>query len=196
MNYSIIFDYFINWIEINFILSLFLFFIFIFIYSAFSLPGLPLFFIFLGYSIGIFWAFVICTIATTCGCGCFFIVSKFFVGKYLDKYLSKYSNKVSNFIKNSSIEYLIIFRLIPGTPLMIQNIILSFLDISIYKILFATIVGFSPFIFFTVFIGNKIKDISDVKTFSLQDIFTLDFFIILCGFIVFFILRIFFKKNN
>ena len=78
---------------------------------------------------------------------------------------------------------------------MVQNIILSLLDISIFKFFFATFIGFTPIILASVFIGNKIKNIQLIKEISSQDIFTLDFVVIIFVLILLLILKIKFKKN-
>ena len=133
MDYSFIFENFIAWIELNYIFSIFLFFIFIFFYSLFSFPGLLIFFIFSGYIFGIIWSYLICLISFTLGCFCFFIISKYILSKLFKKYYEKYISKINDFLKNSTLQYLIIFRMIPGTPLMVQNILLSLLEISYFR---------------------------------------------------------------
>ena len=74
--------------------------------------------------------------------------------------------------------------------------ILSLLDISIFKFLLATFIGFTPIILISVFIGNKIKKIQLIKEISSQDIFTWDFVSIISLLILLLILKIKFKKNN
>ena len=103
-------------------------------------------------------------------------------------------DNIDNYISKSTLEYLIIFRMIPGLPLLLQNIILSLLNISIYKFIIISLIGFSPIIFATVFIGNKIKDIQLIKELTTSDLLTWDFlfFIFLIVFMLF--LRIKFKK--
>ena len=196
MNYIFIFDNFINWIEINYILSLFLFFSFIFSYSLFSLPGLIVFFVFSGYVFGIYISYLICIISFSLGSFCFFIISKYILSKLFKKYYAKYTNKVNKFINNSTLEYLIIFRLIPGTPLIVQNIILSLLDISSFRFILSTSIGATPFILFSILIGNKLNNIDSLKNFNSKDIFTIDLLIVLFVIIFFIIIRIIYKKNS
>ena len=78
---------------------------------------------------------------------------------------------------------------------MAQNMILSLLDITISKFLLASFIGFTPFMFISVFIGNKIKNIQLIKEISSQDILTWDFVAIIFVLILFLILKIKFKKN-
>ena len=196
MNYIFIFNNFINWIEINYLLSLFLFFIFILFYSIFSLPGLIVFFVFSGYVFGIFISYLICIVSFSLGSLCFFNISKYILSKLFIKYYAKYTNKINKFIKNSTLEYLIIFRLIPGTPLMVQNILLSLLDISSFRFILSTSIGTTPFILFSILIGNKLNNIDSLKNFNSKDIFTVDLLIILFVIIFFITIRIIYKKKN
>ena len=195
MNYIFIFNNFINWIEINYLLSLFLFFIFILFYSIFSLPGLIIFFLFSGYVFGIFISYLICIVSFSLGSLCFFIISKYILSKLFIKYYAKYTNKINKFIKNSTLEYLIIFRLIPGTPLMVQNILLSLLDISSFRFILSTSIGATPFILFSILIGNKLNNIDSLKNYNSKDIFTVDLLIILFVIIFFITIRIIYKKK-
>jgi len=196
MNYSIIFENFSNWIEINYYFSIFLFFIFILFYSLVSLPGLILFWVFAGFVFGIFLSYVICIISVTIGCFCFFILSKLFFNKFFRKKNIKYLNQIDNFIENSSLEYLIIFRLIPGPPLMMQNLILSFLDISNYKFIFSTFIGITPIMIFSILVGNKLNNLNSVNKISINDIITWDLLLIIFFFIFIIFTRIFFKKKK
>jgi len=195
MNYSLIFENFFNWIEINLYFSIFIFSIFILFYSMFSLPGLILFFVFSGFAFGIFISYLICLISTTIGCFCFFILSKYFFNKFFKKKFKKYFNRIDDLIKDSSLEYLIIFRLIPGPPLMVQNLVLSFLEISNYKFLLSTFIGLQPIMLFAILIGNKINNLANVSHFKAKDIFTLDLLLILLTFIIIISTRIYFKKK-
>ena len=195
MDYSLIFNHFLIWIEFNYILALSLFFFFVLFYSIFSLPGLLIFFVFAGYSFGIFWSYIICLIGVTFGSLFFFIISKYILSKFFKKFYKKYTDKVEHFIKNSTLEYLIIFRILPGTPLMIQNILLSLLDISIFKFIFSTLIGLSPIILFSIFIGSKINSFYYLNNISSNNIFSWDLFLILFILIVIIIIRILFKKK-
>ena len=157
MNFTLIFENIIYWIEINYILSIILLFLFIFFYSLFSIPGLIFFLVFSGYAFGLFLPYFVCIISFTLGCFCFFILSKLFLNKFFQKYYVKYSSTVDKYIKNSTIEYLIIFRLVPGTPLFIQNTLLSLLKISNFKFLFSTFVGATPLTLFVFILVRQCR---------------------------------------
>ena len=195
-SYMLIFENFVNLIEINFYYSLFLFALFIVFYSTLSLPGLIFFIIFSGYVFGYIWGFIVSIISTTLGCFCFFIISKYFLSKFFISIYAKYAKKINQYIQKSSFEYLIIFRMVPGIPLMLQNFLLSMLNISNYIFIFSTLIGSTPIILFCVLIGNKIHNLKDIEIISYSDIFTLDFILILSFFFCILLLRVFFKKTN
>ena len=196
MNILFIFENFISWIDYNYFFALFLFFLFIFFAALFSIPGWIPYLIFAGYAFGVFFPFLVCMFAFLIGSLFFFVISKHFLSKFFKKYYMKIANKINFFIKDSSIEYLIIFRLIPGPPLMLQNIILSLLDISFYKFIISTFLGFMPIVFISVFVGNKIKNIQLFKDISTKDIITWDFVLFILLLIMILILKIIFNKKN
>lgn len=195
MQYSLIFENFLNWIDINFAFSLFLFFVFIFFYSFFSLPGLILCLVFAGYAFGFYWAVLVCLISFNIGCLCFFIISKLLLKRFFKKYYDKYTKQIHKFIKGSTLEYLIIFRLIPGPPLLIQNILLSLLEIPSTKFILATVIGSSPIMIFCILIGNKLNNIVNLNSFNSSDIFTWDLLLILFFIILMLLIRILYKKK-
>ena len=180
----------------NFLFSLFIYFIFLLFYSAFSLPGIIVFIALSGYLFGIVYGYLISIISITFGSLIFFLLSKFFFQYFFLNYYEKYTNSINRYISKSTTEYIIIFRMIPGTPLMLQNLILSLLDISINKFCFATLIGFTPTIYLIAFIGNKIKDIHLIKELSLIDFFSWDFILIILIFIFLLFMKIKFKRRK
>jgi len=179
----------------NFFISILLFFLFLLCYSMLSLPGLLIFITMSGYLFGIYYGYVVSILSITFGSLAFFILSKIFFKYFFIKYYEKYAQNINKYISHSTLEYLIIFRLIPALPLMVQNIILSLLDITIFKFLLASFIGFTPIQLTAVIIGNKIKNIQLIKEISGQDIFTLDIVLVICVFILLLILKIKFKKK-
>ena len=180
----------------NYFVSILFFFFFLFCYSAISLPGLIIFISISGYLFGMYYGFVISILSITFGSLVFFFLSKTFFKYFFIQYYEKYAQNINKYISNSSIEYLIIFRLMPGPPLMLQNIILSLLDIPIYKFLLSSFLGFIPVVFISVFIGNKIMDVQLIKEITSKDIFTWDFVLFVSLLLLLLILRIKSKKNN
>lgn len=183
--------FFINY---NYFLAIFFYFIFLFIYSSLSLPGLLIFFVISGYLFGVYFGFLISIISITLGSFVFYIVSKLFFKNYLYKYFRKYTKNINKFISVSTIEYLIIFRMIPGPPLMVQNFILSSLNISKKIFIFSSLIGFIPYVFISNYFGNKINNIQKIKDITTSDIITWDLLIFILLIIILLILRIRFKK--
>jgi len=184
------------YIKSNFNFSIIIFFIFLLAYNTFSIPGNLVFVVSAGYFFGVYIGYIICILSTVLGSFIFFTVSKLFLKKYLFNLYNKYSLKINKYISNSSIEYLILFRMIPATPLMIQNICLSILKINTFKFILASFIGFSPIIFIAVYIGAQIKSIELIKNITINNILSRNFLIFI-GLIIFFLsLRIFFKNKN
>ena len=194
--YLLIFENIIKLIELNFFYSLLFYSVFIFFYSTLSLPGLLIFIVFAGYVFGLIWGFLICIISATLGSFFFFLISKYILSKFFSKIYSKYANKIDLYIKNSKLEYLIIFRIIPGSPLILQNFLLSTLKISKYKFILSTLIGFSPIMFFSVYLGNKIKNLKIIANISSSDIFTWDLIFTILVFTIILIIMIFLKKKS
>ena len=182
--------------ENSFFIAILIYFLFLFFYSFISFPGLVIFVAISGYLFGIYYSYLISIIAITSGSLVFFLFSKLFFKKFFLHYYQKYSKNINKYISKSTTEYIIIFRMIPGLPLILQNLILSILNISILKFFFATFIGFTPIIFMTVFIGNKIRDIQFIKQLSMSDIFTRDLVFVIFLLIFLLILRIKYKRNN
>ena len=178
----------------NYFISIFFFFLFLLFYSIISFPGLLIFTSISGYLFGIYYGFIISILSATLGSLVFFFLSKIFFKYFFIQYYEKYAQNINKYISHSTVEYLIIFRLIPGLPLMVQNIILSLLDISIFKFFIVTFIGFTPVFFISVFIGNKIKNFQLIKGISSQDFFTWDFIFIISLLVLILVLRIKLKK--
>ena len=179
----------------NYFISILFFFFFLLFYSIFSLPGLIIFTCMSGYLFGIYYGFIISILSVTFGSLIFFILSKIFFKFFFIEYYGKYAQNISKYISHSTLEYLIIFRLVPALPLMAQNIILSLLDIPKFKFFLATFVGFSPIFFTSVIIGNRIKNIQLIKGITGKDLFTWDIVLIISVLILFLILKNKFKKK-
>ncbi len=181
--------------QFNYFISILFFFFYLLCYSAFSLPGLLIFTAMSGYLFGIYYGFIISILSVTFGSLIFFILSKIFFKFFFIEYYGKYAQNINKYISHSTLEYLIIFRLVPALPLMAQNIILSLLDIPKFKFFLATFVGFSPIFFTSVIIGNRIKNIQLIKGITGKDLFTWDIVLIISVLILFLILKNKFKKK-
>ena len=106
----------------NYNFSLLIFSLFILFYSALSLPGIAVIWLFSGYSFGIYCGFLISAIFTPFGAMLLFILSKTIFYKIFIKIFPKSINLIQKKLKNNSYEILIIFRMFPiNLPFFIQN---------------------------------------------------------------------------
>ena len=191
-----LFTIFLEYLENNFFIVLFFYFLFMFCYNCFSLPGNLIIFGLSGYMFGVVLGFISSSLAVLCGSYIFFILSRFFLSKIFPNIYKKYSNKINYFISKSTLEYLIIFRIIPGPPIMLQNLCMSLTNISSYKFLLSTLIGVSPLVYIIVFVGNKMNDFNKLKNITINDVLTLDFLIFVGLIIILLFLRIYFRKKK
>jgi len=189
-------DFLNTYINTNFNFSIFIFFIFLLVYNMFSIPGNLIFVASAGYFFGIYIGYIISILSIVFGSFIFFTASKLLLKKIFINFYNKYSLKINWYISNSSIEYLIMFRMIPGPPLMIQNVCLSILKIHSFKFILTSFIGFSPIIFIAVYYGSKIKSYESIKNITMNSIISRDFLIFIALVIFFLSLRIVFKKKN
>ena len=182
----------------NYFFALSIYFIFSLFFYLFSMPGTPIIVATSSFFFGVYLGFLVNLISVVIGSFLFFLISKFFFKKLFSSYLSKYVEKLEKIIKKSSLEYLILLRLIFEIPLLIQNIFLSSLNISKTKFIISSILGFTPYFFIFSYFGSKFSSIMDVKNIELNKIFTADiiiFFLILILIILFKILYNNFKSK-
>ena len=191
----IYFDLINNYIEKNFIIAFIIFSTFLLIYISFSLPGNVIFFLFSGFLFDFIFGFLINLFTITLGSFIFYIFASNLLKLYFTNFYYKYSIKIHDIIKNSSYEYLILLRLIPSTPLIIQNLCLSISNISKIKFLITTFLGFIPLMFLTSYVGSRISSVFEFKNLSSNDLISENFLIISFFIIFLIILRIIFKKK-
>ena len=108
----------------------------------------------------------------------------------------KFSKEINNLLKNNSYEYLILLRLITGTPLFIQNLLLSFIKISKTKFLITSFLGFSPIIIIFTYFGSKLNEIYEIKNFKFSDVISEEFILFLILLITLIIIRIVYKNKK
>ena len=194
-NLYYILDFINSYIEHNYYFSLILYFLFLIFFFSLSLPGVTIVVLASGFFFGFIAGFIINIFSITVGSLIFIFISKTILKKLFNKYYKKYSSKLTNIIKDSSYEYLILFRLIIGPPLLIQNLCLSLLKISKFKFFLSTFIGFTPIMLFFSYIGSYFGNFIELKSISLSDILSKEFILILFIIIFFIILRIKFKKK-
>jgi uncharacterized membrane protein YdjX (TVP38/TMEM64 family) len=190
--YNILFNLtdFIN----NYYYSFLLYFIISICFFTLSLPGGIIILISSGFFFGFLEGFIINILSISIGSLIFIIFSKTILSKLFEKYYNKFSDKLTDFVKNSSYEYLILLRLVIGPPLIFQNICISLLNISKTKILFSSVIGFTPSMLLFSYFGSYVSNLIELKTFTFSSIFSPEILIIIGLFIFLIILRIYFKK--
>ena len=189
-----------NYIQVlifeNYLLALSLYFLFCLFFFFLSLPGGLIVTLSSGFFFGFFIGFLINIISITIGSLFFIILSKYFFLNYFNNYLLKYTDKLNKIIKKSSYEYLILIRLIFGIPLIVQNLFISTLEISKFKFILSSLIGFTPYFLIFSYVGDKISNLIEIKSFSFVDIFSIEIILILIILVLVLILRIFHKINS
>ena len=183
-------------IDQNYALTLILYFVFCLLFFFLSLPGGLIVTLSSGFFFGFYIGFIINITSITIGSLFFMIISKYFFLNYFNYYLSKYTDKLNKIIKKSSYEYLILIRLIFGIPLIVQNLFISTLEISKVKFIISSIIGFTPYFLIFSYVGDKISDLLEIKSFSIKNIFSIEIIIILIILALVLIFRIYYKINS
>ena len=194
------FYFYINYINQNlesyYLIFFIVYFFSLIIFFSLSLPGGPILAIASGFFFGFYIGFLINIFSLLIGSYVFVYVAKIALKKIFNKLFLKYSDKISNLIKRSSYEYLVIFRLIQGNPLFIQNLTISFLNISKTKFIISSFIGFSPLIIIYSYFGSKLLEIYELKDITYSDIISKDFIIFITVIIIFLIIRIIFNSKK
>ena len=183
-------------VDQNYTLTLILYFLFCLLFFFLSLPGGLIVTLSSGFFFGFYIGFIINITSITIGSLFFMIISKYFFLNYFNYYLSKYTDKLNKIIKKSSYEYLILIRLIFGIPLIVQNLFISTLEISKVKFIISSIIGFTPYFLIFSYVGDKISDLLEIKSFSIKNIFSIEIIIILTILALVLIFRIYYKINS
>ena len=189
-----------NYIQIlifdNYISALILYFSFCVLFFFLSLPGGIIITLSSGFFFGFYIGFLINIISITLGSLFFIILSKYFFSNFLKNYLLKYTDKLNKIIKKSSYEYLILIRLIFGIPLIVQNLFISTLEISKFKFIVSSLIGFTPYFLIFSYVGDSISNLLEIKFFSIKNIFSFEIIFILVILALVLIFRIFYKINS
>ena len=181
-------------IDENYYLSILMYFIFILSIFIFSLPGNTIILLCSGFFFGFYIGFLINIISISIGSLIFINFSKTLLKNIFNKYYLKYSNVLSGFIKKSSYEYLILLRLIIGPPLILQNICISILNVTNKKILFSTLIGFTPIMILFSYLGSYASSLVELREFNLSELISFEILLIFLFIIFFTVLKIYFKK--
>ncbi len=195
-NFFLYIDFINQNLENKYLIFFFIYFFSLIAFFSFSLPGGPILLITTGFFFGFYIGFIINIFSIVIGSYFFVYCAKNFFKNFFNKLYLKFSNKLNKLISNSSYEYLIIFRLIQGNPLFIQNLCLSFLNISKTKFIFISFVGFTPAIIIFTYFGSKLLEIYEIKNIKYNDIFSKEFILIIIIFILFLTFRIIYNYKR
>ena len=192
--------YFLDYIQLkiehNYYFSLIIFLSLMILYNSFSLPGNPIFMTSAGFLYGIGIGFSVSIIGIVLGSLIFYLFVSFLLKKIFPSFYNKYSSKAHSYLSDSTFEYLIIFRMIPGFPLIVQNLVLTILKIDKLKFIISSIIGFSPLVFAFVYFGKQLNNISKLKSFTFSDIFSLEILILIFLLILLISIRIVYVKKR
>ena len=192
--------YFLDYIQLkiehNYYFSLIIFLSLMILYNSFSLPGNPIFMTSAGFLYGIGIGFSVSIIGIVLGSLIFYLFVSFLLKKVFPSFYNKYSSKAHSYLSDSTLEYLIIFRMIPGFPLIVQNLVLTILKIDKLKFIISSIIGFSPLVFAFVYFGKQLNNISKLKSFTFSDIFSLEILILIFLLILLISIRIVYVKKR
>ena len=192
--------YFLDYIQLkiehNYYFSLIIFLSLMILYNSFSLPGNPIFMTSAGFLYGIGIGFSVSIIGIVLGSLIFYLFVSFLLKKVFPSFYNKYSSKAHSYLSDSTFEYLIIFRMIPGFPLIVQNLVLTILKIDKLKFIISSIIGFSPLVFAFVYFGKQLNNISKLKSFTFSDIFSLEILILIFLLILLISIRIVYVKKR
>ena len=183
-------------LENNYLIFSLIYFFSLILFFSLSLPGGPILLITTGFFFGFYIGFIINIFSIVIGSYFFVYCAKNFFKNFFNKLYLKFSNKLNKLINNSSYEYLIIFRLIQGNPLFIQNLCISFLNISKTKFILTSIAGLSPSIIIFTYVGSKLLQIYEIKNITYNEIFSKEFIFILIIFIFLLIFRIIYNYKK
>ncbi|PPR51114.1 MAG: hypothetical protein CFH20_00800 [Alphaproteobacteria bacterium MarineAlpha5_Bin10] len=186
-----------NFVNDYYFFSLIIFSIFIFIYALISFPAIAIVWLFSGYVFGIFIGYILAIIFTATGSLCLFLLSKNIFHSFFKSKFKGSIMKLENKIKNNSLEILILFRMFPiNMPFFIQNVGLSFLNISYINFFISTLIGLTPLVLFAVIIGNNFTQFNELKSFNLDNLLSLNLLIPVFIIFIFLILRIILKNRK
>ena len=179
----------------NYFIFLLFLFIFMLVYNSFSLPGNIILMASTGYFFGLIIGYIISILTLTLGSLIFFMFFSNVIKNYFPENHSRYLQKINNYTNKNSLEYILILRIIPGTPLFLQNLFLASLKIKKSIFFFMSLIGFTPIVFLVVFFGKQLNNLAKFSSFKLAAILSVEYFIFLILVFLILFIRIIFKKK-
>lgn len=184
------------YIEKNFIQSIL---IFIASYSLLVLLNFPLVSL-ISLSGGLFFGTIVggmlVTIGATLGAIIFFMMAKYFFYDFFKKRVLLHLVKFEYYFKKNESGFLLILRLVPALPFVVQNLIAACLGANNVKFFWTTFLGIMPITFIITNIGSNIHEIILTgEEVGLHLIYQPQYIIPICLLLLFTVLGIFFKNK-
>ena len=111
-----------------------------------------------GFLFGAYLGTIITIIIFSFGSTLIYIFANFFLKDLIrEKFLNKFKNLEKKF-KKKELTYMIIFRIIGGIPLQIQNLIPCMFSVSVKNFFFGSILGMAPQSFIIVSLGSGLEN--------------------------------------
>ena len=179
----------------NFFYSIFIFYLLFFILLFFFLPITSIMVIFSSYLFGTFTAiFVSIIVVTLGGLSNIFILGKLNFEKIFNQ-AKHFSEKIKKKIKGNEIQYFATLRFIP-IPFIIQNAVLTLLNISQLKFIISTVLGITPWMIIYSLAGFKLKELINLnENITIEDILNYENFFILGLFFLLIFLSTYLKRK-
>ena len=188
-------DLFLKYVDENFFYSIFIFYLLFFILLFFFLPIASIMVIFSSYLFGMLTAIFLSVIVVTLGgLSNIFILRRLTFEKIFNQ-AKRFSEKIKKKIKGNEIQYFAALRFIP-MPFVIQNAILTMLNISQLKFIISTILGITPWMIIYSLAGFKLKELINLnENITIEDILNYENFFILGLFFLLIFLSTYLKKK-
>jgi len=106
-----------------------------------------------GYFFGTWLGGIVSIIGATLGAFIVFISAKYFFYEMIKKKLTNKYKKIEKFYIKNENELMVLIRIIPLTPFVVQNLLLAGFGAKNMKFLITTIIGLSPWAFIYASIG-------------------------------------------
>ena len=150
-----------------------------------------------GFLFGPYLGTVIGVISMTIGATLIYTLANFFFKDLIkEKFLNRFKNLESRF-RNKELTYMIIYRVIGGTPLQLQNLIPCMFSVRIKNYFIGSLVGFMPQLFIMANLGSGLEKQIAKNTIApsfLEIITSYEIYMPILGFI-FLLILVFILKN-
>jgi len=156
-------DNLLNYVQSNYILSVFIYIIIYFAVVALSIPGAAILTILGGFFFGPWAGTLFVNIGATFGAFAIFLIARFFLGESLQKKYEKQLAKFNKEISENGKSYMLTLRLIPIFPFFLINILAGLTTLPGITFLWTTALGIIPGSFVYAYIGYAGTSMTESK---------------------------------